>query len=447
MPQISLIDLKRLLFRLITLGVSATHYRKLRISPNSSLGFRGWKENSLGKSINTLSATPETEYKQLLVDISELIVHDAKSGIQRVVRSILRQLIQTPPTVYKVEPVYWDGLCYRYASQFMTAQLPHLIRPAEFEKAPDSPVEVAYGDIFLGLDLSPRLILGMQKTLERFRHLGVEIYFAIYDILLVDHPEWFSSWGSQRFFFWLETVSKVSTGLLCISQATADAVQNWLTSYPPKRRELPRISVFHLGADIDQSLPTLGLPENAADVLSAIKQRQTVLMVGTVEPRKGHTQVVSAFDQLWASGVDINLVIVGRAGWQVGALIHSIRSHPQREKKLFWLSGISDEYLEKVYAASTVLLVASEGEGFGLPLIEAAKRELPIIARELDVFKEVTGGNVFYFKGKQPEQLAEAITVWLALYAEGKAPLSRDISWLTWRESTQQLLQAILPRQ
>ena len=56
---------------------------------------------------------------------------------------------------------------------------------------------------------------------------------------------------------------------------------------------------------------------------------------------------------------------------------------------MLWLEGISDEYLDKVYAASTCLIAASEGEGFGLPLIEAAQHKLPIIARDIPVFREV----------------------------------------------------------
>ncbi len=112
---------------------------------------------------------------------------------------------------------------------------------------------------------------------------------------------------------------------------------------------------------------------------------------------------------------------------------------------MFWLRGISDEYLSQVYAASTVLLAASKGEGFGLPLIEAAQRQLPIIARDLPVFREVAGDCAFYFDGEQPEQLAIAVEKWLSLYRKGDIPSSAKMPWLTWSESTQQLLKTILP--
>ena len=108
------------------------------------------------------------------------------------------------------------------------------------------------------------------------------------------------------------------------------------------------------------------------------------------------------------------------------------------------ISPINLKFLAKIIPSSTVLLAASEGEGFGLPLIEAAQHKLPIIARNLGVFHEVAGDNAFYFKASQPEHLAEAIRDWLHLYKNGQVPMSKALSWLTWEESTQQLLDAIL---
>jgi glycosyltransferase involved in cell wall biosynthesis len=109
------------------------------------------------------------------------------------------------------------------------------------------------------------------------------------------------------------------------------------------------------------------------------------------------------------------------------------------------LEGISDECLEKVYAASTCLISASEGEGFGLPLIEAAQHKKPIIARDLPVFREVAGQYAYYFNDLDPQSLTVCIKDWLTLHAEGKAPQSDNMPSLTWQESSKQLLSKILP--
>ncbi len=165
-------------------------------------------------------------------------------------------------------------------------------------------------------------------------------------------------------------------------------------------------------------------------------------MVGTIEPRKGHRQALAAMELLWTDKVDANLVIVGKQGWNTDDLAKRIREHPEYNKRLFWLPGISDEMLEQVYRCTSALLAASEGEGFGLPLIEAAQHGLPIIARDIPVFREVAGENAYYFCGDDPLVLANALQSWLSL---GDAvPASTGIRRLTWRESSRQLLDVVL---
>ena len=97
------------------------------------------------------------------------------------------------------------------------------------------------------------------------------------------------------------------------------------------------------------------------------------------------------------------------------------------------------KYLEQFYAASTCLIAASYGEGYGLPLIEAAQQKLPIIVRDISVFREVAGDHAHYFSAETPDELAHTITDWLALCHVDEHPKSDKIRWLTWEESADQL--------
>jgi glycosyltransferase involved in cell wall biosynthesis len=166
-------------------------------------------------------------------------------------------------------------------------------------------------------------------------------------------------------------------------------------------------------------------------------------MVSTIEPRKGHAQTLAAFEALWEEGHQINLVIVGKRGWLVDDLVARLSNHPAKGRTLFWLEGISDEYLEKIYSAGTCLIAASEGEGFGLPLIEAAQHHLPMIVRDLPVFREIAGEHAFYFQGMSESDLAKSIRAWLQLFERSEHPDSKAMPWLTWEESAKQL-QAVL---
>ncbi|MFC6476011.1 glycosyltransferase family 4 protein [Pseudomonas asuensis] len=161
--------------------------------------------------------------------------------------------------------------------------------------------------------------------------------------------------------------------------------------------------------------------------------------MGTIEPRKGHDQTLKAFDRLWQEGIEANLVLVGQAGWNVDELIHDITSHKLLGKRLFWLKGISDEYLEKIYQNATCLVFSSKGEGFGLPLIEAAQFGLPIIARDIPVFREIAEDNAHYFKGSKAEDLSKEVKAWLDLRKSGLHPSSSNMKWLTWKQSAEQI--------
>jgi glycosyltransferase involved in cell wall biosynthesis len=311
------------------------------------------------------------------------------------------------------------------------------------ESPTDEWVELCNGDILLFLDLHPGVAISHRKKTQFLRDKGVFVYHLVYDLLPISMPEFFWSDLCVEFHEWLHAVS-ISDGAICISQSVADELAAWLFTNGKKHMRPFQIGWFHLGADLENTVPTVGLPDDASQTLARLSSRPTFLMIGTIEPRKGHAQTLAAFELIWKDGVDANLVIVGRAGWVSEMLLEKLRNHPEIGKRLFWLQGISDEYLEKIYAACTCLIAASEGEGFGLPLVEASKHKLPIIARDLPVFAEVAGENAYYFKGRDPADLARTIQDWLELYKSGQYPRSEKIQWITWKESSQQLLDLIL---
>ncbi|QNA90325.1 glycosyltransferase family 4 protein [Massilia sp. Dwa41.01b] len=175
-------------------------------------------------------------------------------------------------------------------------------------------------------------------------------------------------------------------------------------------------------------------------------------MVGTIEPRKGHLQTLAAFEQLWAEGEQVNLVIVGNEGWKglpeaerrtIPTIVERLGKHPEAGKRLLWLQGVDDQLLETIYRNSTCLLQPSEGEGFGLPLIEAARYGLPILARGLPVFREVAQEHALYFDGMEPAALVAAVRDWLERRAAGTVPGSGAMPSRTWRQNAEQLLRVL----
>lgn len=379
--------------------------------------------------------------KQLLVDVSAIVVNDLKTGIERVVRAQLEVLLQSPPVGYRVEPVflthkngYWH---YQYAYEWT---LMFLNLPASDAPQANNPALLSKGDILFCADLNTGLVVAAEKTLY-FQYLmssGIHVYFQVFDLLPILHPEWFPKEVAPLHVSWAKVVAN-SSGALCISQSVAHEFNAWSEqlSLPVSKRHSSYY--FHLGADIQTSSPSRGMPNNSAHLLSQLANSSSFLMVGTIEPRKGHQQTLDAFNQLWQQNAQVNLVIAGKAGWLMEELVSSIRLHPELNHRLFWLEGISDEFLDQLYGTCACLIAASEGEGFGLPLIEASHHHLPIIARDIPVFKEVAGEFASYFSGTSADALAAHINAWLEGLSQGVVISSKNMPRLSWRESTEML--------
>ena len=385
---------------------------------------------------------------RLFVDITELHASDSKSGIQRVVRSVIQHLLTETDPAYKVELVYAaKPLGYKTAVAFtrrMFAAAQSVAAEASMVGASeDTYIHPQQGDIFLGLDLHFNIDQDHEHFFAKARQAGAQVYFVVYDLLPLLLKDTFTPELVEKYGNWLRVVSQ-QHGAVCISRAVAAELKTWVAHNHPSAAQNLKIDWFHLGADIENSLPSTGLPEDATQLLQQLAANPSFLAVGTLEPRKRHGQMLDAFEQLWAQHVAANLIIVGKPGWLTEALTTRLSTHPQLGRQLFWVQSASDEYLEKIYAAASCLIAASEAEGFGLPLIEAARHGLPIIARDIPVFREVAQDHALYFAGDEGAALAAAVQRWLALAKQQNTPDSRKIQRQTWAQSAQQLLSRVI---
>ena len=77
-------------------------------------------------------------------------------------------------------------------------------------------------------------------------------------------------------------------------------------------------------------------------------------------------------------------------------------------------------------------------------LIEAAQKGIPLLVRDLPVFREVAGSAADYFANTtDPAAIVAAMEKWLAERGKPAAGPSAQLTWLTWDESTVQLFERI----
>jgi glycosyltransferase involved in cell wall biosynthesis len=368
--------------------------------------------------------------RQLLVDVTALAHADLQTGIQRVVRSVLKCLLDSPPKGFRVEPVYtvFGAQGYFYARQYVKSFL-----EIDMDILADEPVVMLATDVFLGLDLCLSDIFEQRRWFKQVQEQGALVYVVAYDLLPVTHPQWFPKNEQPIFENWLKTIAEFD-GVISISETTKHELIDWIKRNPRSRNQPLNLYVAHIGADISESKPSKGLVVGHTQLLSQFKKEITFLMVGTVEPRKGHSQALEAFEHLWASGYKCQLVIVGKPGWNVTQVIDRIEQHVEIDVRLFWFHSISDEFLEMLYAECTCLLAASEAEGFGLPIIEAAQHGLPVLARDISVFREVARSSATYFSATNGFELSLEISTWLKAYMNQTHIQSNSLVYSSWTQ-------------
>lgn len=390
----------------------------------------GWLGLRIHRSKSGLHEPGEGRRPRLLIDVSVIMRHDAQTGIQRVVRAICSELRDRHGEGFDVVPIYATshrGYCY--------APLDFLARPADF--AFGELVRARAGDRFLGLDLSTHYLPRYRRQLQDWRAAGATVHLIVYDLLPLIRPDWFSRRTTAQFRRWFDVVAHEADQAICISRQVGRDLRDRL--HLDGRPRCPDVTYLGMGGDIAASCPSIGVCDEVVRLLSRMQFRPAILLVGTVEPRKGYGPALAAFEHLWAnsSGVAPDMVIVGKAGWKTDNLQRRIRSHPELGKRLHWLDNVSDEGLCRLYDASRGVLVPSLGEGFGLPLLEAVIHQRHVLARDLPVFREQALPNVTYFEDDRPEALAESI---MKLVELGRTRPRLTPNLPTWRESVDNLL-------
>jgi len=374
---------------------------------------------------------PVTEGRQrLFVDVSVVAGNDAGTGIQRVVRGIASHIAELADDRWDVRFVAADR-----ATPYRTINWKHSPRVEDSRTISARP-----GDVFLGLDYSLDAIASHWQQLAELRRDGARLWFLVHDLLPLQRPEWFSDQTSLRYRRWLRILASVADGFLCnSSQTETDLVEALRARYG--LTEDFRTCVLPMGADLISSEDDGRRDLGSEQIPPGIAGSPFVLMVGTLEPRKGHEQVLSAFEALWPTE-NTALVLVGRPGWKIERLQSRIEGHPLLGKKLFWLNDASDRTLERMYHDAQGVIVAALAEGFGLPLIEALANGKPVLARDLPVFRQHEQHGVRFFPDHATSgQIAQSIEGWLSEIRAGKIRVTSPGG--SWKSTTGALLEAL----
>lgn len=376
---------------------------------------------------------------RLLVDVTATAEMDHATGIQRVVRQICGHLGKSDRgrQVGTLFIASETGEEWRSIKDF--AARAKMVNGARMV---DGAPRVMLGrDHLLMLDSSWHLFAQHEKALRACRLRGGDVTSCLYDTVPIFSQAMCNPTVPPVFTQWFQRSLKYSTGFVCISKAVADELLSLLEAIRFPRPM--KVGYWQLGADFAAQPPSS--LQQAAD---AKERRPCFLMVGTLEPRKGHRVALDAFDSLWADGADIELVIVGKVGWGISHLVERIRRHAEFGSRLHWHENADDGELSALYDQCDALIAASFAEGFGLPIVEAGHYGKQAIASDIPVFREIGKGAAaaHFFKVGDASALAKTVSRFLKNKAGSVRPLKKS-AWPSWAESAAQLEEVVLGQQ
>lgn len=234
-------------------------------------------------------------------------------------------------------------------------------------------------EVFHGL--SGELPIGLRKA-------GIKGLVTIHDLIFLRHPEWYNPIDVMLYKWKFHKTLKEATKIIAISECTKRDIIHY-GKVEPERIELIYQS-FTLPKNNHTSAHPLPLPEGG--------KYSYVLSVGTVEERKNLGLAVKALDYL---PDNVHLVAVGRQT----DYAKSLPKHP----RLHLMGQLPIEELTALYDGAEAFVYPSRYEGFGIPIIEAISRGLPVVACTGSCLEEAGGPDSIYVDPDDTQAMADAI--------------------------------------
>ena len=329
-----------------------------------------------------------------------------KSGIGRVETFFYSSLTAKEQSWFRVIPVMWEGGTFVVSDHSPSAELTKKFSKRQVEIWNPSKNDILFFQFYT--------IFGTRDKSKIQSIVGrCKIAVSIYDILPITHPEWFADYLSEGFLQFFDSALDHANLLIVNSDKTKRDIETYISTKDlTVRNHTPIIKKVDLWSVATPQLQSQKLrrkelvPQRLFQNLNPV-----LLLLSTVEPRKGHQELINAAREAWARGAKFNLIFIGRPGWISESFKTELDVFLENEsKRAIWQQSVEDSELEKLLSASNLLISPSLDEGYGLPIAEALQRGLPVLANGIPVYQELFRSHVIlYGPGESYSSLEDAL--------------------------------------
>ena len=244
---------------------------------------------------------------------------------------------------------------------------------------------------------------------------------TIHDLAFLKYPQFFSRRGNSVFRRSLQILLKHADVLLCSSQSTLEDCQEFGFSSDRLRHVPLGVVAPMVMTTRDQIKTRYQLPDSY------------LLFVGTLEPRKNLSRLISALETLGDSVPE--LVVVGANGW--GDVPDAKEVSNSAKTRVHFTGFVQPGDLGAIYECAEVLCYPSLMEGFGLPILEAMSHGTPVVTSRGSSTQEVAGDAAVLIDPLNIQSIAAGVVQAIGQKSELSELGRKRASEMTWQATAQ----------
>jgi len=187
-----------------------------------------------------------------------------------------------------------------------------------------------------------------------------------------------------------------------------------MRAYFSKSRLLAKTNLFAISRNTKAELETQGLKVKGVikfklnDVRNnRVKKDNTILLFGSMNPRKNILRTVMAWDLIEQDFPDYRLSLIGNYSNIAKFIIRNI--FKSDTNSIYFTGEVSDLWLDKQFQSASILIAPSTHEGLGLPLIKAFEFGTPFVCSNIDSYRELVLNKKSFFDPYSINEISQTL--------------------------------------
>ena len=325
------------------------------------------------------------------IGLNGLLIHEYPTGLSRYSYELIRRImshLRGRSIAYSASP----ELSMEFPES-TTGAVPPFRYPANFRS---NSIRLSWEQVGLRYAcFKDKLDLLYSPIAEGILFPRLPQIITIHDLLPFHYPSLLPRWVPYYEYF-LPSIIKGSTAVVCVSEFTRQEVLDRYSSIPDEK-----LIVIHGGVDLERFRPC-----STGVIEKKYKLKDYLLCVGEVRPYKNLESVLRAL-ALCPDGPQ--LAISGKIFGEHKTKLENLASSLKIENRVVWLGYVPDDLLPNLYSEAMAFIFPSLYEGFGLPIIEAMACGCPTLSSNRCSLPEIGGEACHFFNPTDISEMAESI--------------------------------------